>query len=251
MKQILLASLSVCAAVAQGLTEPPPLVLIHQAPGFVSVRPYTDARTSVDVVGMASITGPPTTWLLELHDSFSSIEDVDKSLRPLAPFAAVAGAEVSGADILAGSRSLIGGYRPGLSYRPEQATTALRSARYCQASIYQVQPGGESEFAELVKSRRVVFDSINLDRPDLAYHILSGASSGTYVFLAPLVSLKVLDEALARAPAYAENTAAEASKTTGLIRRYLLFRVEPTASRVSDDFASADPDFWRGAAQKP
>jgi len=251
MKTFLLAGLIISSAVAQSLTEPPPLLRLHRRLGVASVRPYADARLPVNVVGMAAITGPPETWLIEMHDSFAGIEDADKSLRPLVSFGAMDEADQLSGDILADSRSLIAVYRPGFSYRPEQATQAFRNARYCQVSIYQVHPGSEPEFAELVKSRRIMFDSINLDRPDLAYYVLSGAASGTYVFLGTLASLKVSDEGLAKAPAYTENIAAEGVKTRGLTREYLLFRVEPTTSWVSDDFASADPDFWRGKAKGP
>lgn len=118
-------------------------------------------------------------------------------------------------------------------------------------SIYQVHPGSEPQFAELVKSRRIAFDNLNLDRPDLAYYVLSGGASGTYLFLAPLASLKVLDDGPARVPADGENAAADRTKTGGLTREHLLFRIEPATSWVSDDFASADPEFWRGQAKTP
>lgn len=251
MRTILLAGLAVCAAAAQSLTEPPALVRLHRRLGAASVSSYADAGIPVNVVGMTAITGRPETWLIEMHDSFAGIEDVDKTLRPLVPFAAMDYTDQLSGDILAGSRSLIAVYRPGFSYRPEQATQALRKARYCQVSIYRVNPGSEPEFAELVKSRRILFDSVNLDRPDLAFYVLSGAASGTYVFLAPLPSLKVLDDGWAKAPAYAENIPAEAAKTGGFIREHLLFRVEPATSWVSDDFASADPEFWRSKARTP
>ena len=251
MKTLLLAGLAVSAAAAQSLTEPPSLVRLHCHLGGASVRPYADAHISVNVVGMAAITGRPETWLIEVHDSFASIEDVDKALRPLAPFGAMVEGDQPSSDILAGSRSLIAVYRPGYSYRPEQAVRALRKARYCQVSVYRLHPGSESEFAELVKSRRIVFDSINLDKPDIAYYVLSGALSGTYVFLAPLDSLKTFDDGLAKVPVYAENAGAEAAKSGEVTREYLLFRVEPDTSWVSDDFASVDPEFWRGKAKTP
>jgi hypothetical protein len=251
MRTILLAGLAVCAAVAQSLTEPPALVRFDRRLGAASVRQYANAGIPVNVVGMTAITGRPETWLIEVHDSFAGIEDVDQALRQSVPFAALDYPDELSGDILAGSRSLIAVYRPGFSYRPEQATQALRKARYCQVSIYRVNSGSESEFAELVKSRRILFDSVNLDRPDLAFYVLSGAASGTYVFLAPLPSLKVLDDGWAKAPAYAENIPAETAKTEGFTREHLLFRVEPATSWVSDDFASADPEFWRGKAKTP
>ncbi|MGA2412087.1 MAG: hypothetical protein ABSG46_17095, partial [Candidatus Binataceae bacterium] len=82
MKTILLAVLAVCAAVAQNMTEPPPLVRLHRRLGAASAGPYADARSPVNVVGMAAVTGPPENWLIEVHDSFASIEAVDKSIHP-------------------------------------------------------------------------------------------------------------------------------------------------------------------------
>jgi hypothetical protein len=116
-----------------------------------------------------------------------------------------------------------------------------------------VRTGTEAEFAELVKLRRLNLDSVNLDRPDIAYQVVSGAPSGTYVFLAPLTSLRTMDDAVASLPLYAETlarseakSAAKISAQAELSREHLLFRVEPRISYVSDGFAEADPGFWRG-----
>jgi hypothetical protein len=128
MKTILLAVLAVCAAVAQSLTEPPALVRLHRRLGAASASPYADARSPVNVVGMAAVTGPPENWLIEVHDSFASIEAVDKSIHPPIPSGAMDDPGQSSGDILAGSRSLIAVYRPGFSYLPEQAVETLRKA---------------------------------------------------------------------------------------------------------------------------
>ena len=249
MRTILLGGVLVCGALAQTWNEPPPLIQLHRQPGNGSpmIRRYADATAAVNVVGMTSVTGQTETWLVAGHDSFRSIEDLDKTVHP-AP-AANASDELldqPSAEALAAPRSLIALYRPGWSYRPEQAIQMLRKARYCQISIYRIRPGAEAGFAELVKSRSALLDRINLDRPEIAYHVISGAPSETYLFFAPLASLKTLDEGLARAPDHAEgNAAAKAGEFT---REHLLFRLEPAMSWVSDDFASADPEFWRGKA---
>jgi hypothetical protein len=78
----------------------------------------------------------------------------------------------------------------------------------------------------------------------MAYQVISGATAGTYLFLAPLTSLKSLDDGIARTPIHAESSKAAVENEIG--RVHLLFRVEPAMSYVSDDFASADVDFWRG-----
>ncbi len=87
----------------------------------------------------------------------------------------------------------------------------------------------------------------------MAYQVVSGAPSGTYVFVSPLATLKVLDEGIARLPVYAE-TMAEAGADAGrklaaeteLTRESRLFRIDPRNSYVSDEFAAADMGFWRG-----
>ena len=107
------------------------------------------------------------------------------------------------------------------------------------------------EFAEVMRVRNAALDQVNVDRPEIGYQIISGAESGTYVFLAPLQSLSAVDNALARTwghPGSAGRAAREAtSKITaeaGITREQLLFRVEPRMSYVSESFAAAAPNFW-------
>ncbi|MFN7998698.1 MAG: hypothetical protein U0Q18_34060 [Bryobacteraceae bacterium] len=240
MKTILLAGMLAAGAFAQ-LSEPPVLLRVNRQPGVnsASIRPYMDANAAVNVVGMTAITGPTETWLIEAQDSFAGIEDVDRITRPQA--ASMEGPPAD--DLLAGARSVIAAYRPALSYRPEQAIQMLQKARYCQISVVRIHPGTEREFAELIKSRGIIFDSVNLDRPDMAYRIVSGTITGTYLFIAPLTTLKVLDDDVKRPPAYAEGLA-ENAKTASLTRKQLLFRLDPAVSWVSDDFAAPDPEFW-------
>ena len=149
------------------------------------------------------------------------------------------------------SRTLIALYRPRLSYRPDQAIRMFPKARYFQVSIYRMRPGAESDFAELVKLRRRSLDSINLNRPDIAYQVISGASSGTYVFLGPLTWLRTLDSGLANSPVYADGIVDANLQASRMIaadaeitRENLLFRIDPRISHVSEEFASGDADFW-------
>src|ERR1035441_1285771 len=245
MKTILLAGILALSAAAQAPTEPPPILQLIRRPGTVvaPIRPYADAGAVVDVLGMVSITGPPEAWQIESHQSFASIEDLDKAVGPVAP---------AQADPLALSSTLIAFYRPGWSYRADQAIRMFPRAHYFHITIYQVRPDAENDLGELVKLRRIGSDSVNLDRPDLAYQVISGAPSGTFIFLAPLASLKTMDEGVAETPVYAEATAAARAKTASKVSadgaissESLLFRVEPRMSYVSDGFAEADRGFWR------
>jgi hypothetical protein len=253
MKTLLLAGLLAGAAAAQ-MTEAPPVIQVVRKPGTgsASSKPYADAKAAVEVLGLTAVTGLPETWMIESHPSFVSIEDLD---RAMAPGRHSQRAERSGAsqdDLLAPARTMIATYRPDWSYRPQEAIRMFPKARYFHVSILRVRPGEDDSLEDLMTIRRTTLDSINLARPDLVYHIISGEPSGVYLVLAPLVSLKILDDGIAALPAYAEPIAAAEAKagkkasTVELTREHFLFRIEPRISYVSDEFASVDVEFWRG-----
>ena len=238
-----------CWPTTQLLADPPELLrVIRNVHDVEPSRPYADAKTAVNVLGMRAVSGPDEAWLMEMHDSFASIEEVDQALASARPVGnSNASANLPSDDLLAPARLLIALYRPGLSYRPDEAAKNLPKAHYLLVSIYRIRPGNEAAFSEIVKLRRARSDSINLDRPELAYEVVTGAMSGTYLFVAPFPTLKTLDDGLARTPAYAEgvrDASKKATAETEISLERLLLRIEPGLSYVSDDFASSDPEFW-------
>jgi hypothetical protein len=233
-------------AVAQSLSQAPPLIRVIQTDGTKPAveAPVGDTAAGIFLFGMTSLTGPAETWLVETHTSFDGLEQFDRA--------------VSGRSRNAGgdaSRSMIAFYRHWWSYRPEEAVQALRKARYFQVSLYRTGIGSEAELAELFKARRASLDSINLDRPDMVYQVVAGAPSGTYLLISPLPSLRILDEGVNRsAAAYLRSTGSPSSRAgtstrpgSELTHENMIFRVEPRFSFVSDDFAGAAPEFWQGA----
>ena len=256
MRTLLVTGILAFTACAQGPTDPPPVIQLTRKPGIggKTIRPYTSAKAAIDVVALTAMTGAPETWLVELHPNFASIEDLDRRLTAATPLQGEEDDSPRG-DVLTSTRTMIAAYQPNWSYRPDQAIRLFPRARYFHVSIYRIRAGTEADYGELVRLRRASRDSVNLDRPDIAYEVISGETSGTYIFLAPIVSLKALDEGVAPTPVYAEGLAEERSKARSkvapdseLSREHLLFRVEPRLSYVSDGFASADPDFWRPKA---
>jgi hypothetical protein len=119
--------------------------------------------------------------------------------------------------------------------------------RYVDVVIYRLRPGTEGDFAKFLKLRGFGQDSVNLDRPDMVYQVTSGGTSGLYLVLIPLQSLRVLDDGKANTPAYAQGDLDAAKKIaadTELVREHVWFRLEPRLSRVSNDFAADDSTFW-------
>lgn len=256
MRTSLLVVILACAAWAQGPTVPPPIVQIVCRPGSAAspTRPYASGKAAVEVVGLAAVTGLPQTWMFEMHANFGSLEDLDKAIGT-APFRPISDAYGQPQDdLLAPPRIMTAVLRPALSYRPDQAIRQFPRARYFRVTIHRIRPGLEAEFAELVTLRQLNNDSVNLDRPDLTYQVISGAPATTFIVLAPLNTLRVLDEGVSDVPTYAlpvaDARAKAAPKAADIVisRESLFFRVEPRLSYVSDDFASGDREFWRGKA---
>jgi hypothetical protein len=253
MSRVLLLSLTAICAFAQGPTDPPPIVELVRKPGMGlgPIRPYGDARAAIDVVGMTSVTGLPETWLLESHYSYASVEETDRALDNAGAFHGPSQGSAGQDDVFAPAHTMLLRYQPELSYRPDQAIRVFPRARYFHVTIYRVRGASETDFARLVTLRRANLDSMNADLPDIAYDVVSGAPAGTYVFFAPVVTLRSMDEGLPNRPVYAERLAEERAKakaTTSpadIERENLLLRVDPRLSFVSDAWASVDRDFWR------
>lgn len=243
MRIIALTGFLVWAASAQSLTtDPPPIIQIIRKPGTsVTVRSYADARAMVNAIGLRSVTGSPETWMMEAHYSFASVEDLDQRLAD----------SHFPDEAVAPPVAMIGLYRPAWSFRPAEAIRLLGRARYFNVTVFHIRPGTEDQFGEIVRLRRANADAINLDRPDLAFQVMSGAPAGTYVFIAPMQTLRAMDEGVNPVPVYAEGIAAakkdgkQLAADIELTREHFLFRVDPKISWVADDFAALDKDFWR------
>jgi hypothetical protein len=216
---------------------------------LISPAHYSSAKAQVDVLGIHAATGLPETWSIEMHPTFASIEDLDAALGALGwPPMAVTSAFAD--EVLGSSRTMIGYYRAGWGYRSEEAVRILPRARYLHIAIYRMRLGGDGELEKLMAARRRKMDAVNLDRPDMVYHVVSGGPSGLYIVLAPIVSLRKIDEGVAKLPAYAEPIAAAESQAeleasaAQISVESLLFRADPGISYVSAEFAAVDPGFW-------
>jgi hypothetical protein len=236
--------------IAHVWADPPVLLrIVRNARDAESRQIYARAGTAVDVLGMRAVSGLDEAWLMEMHDSFASIEGVDQALASVRPTRNSQGSAYPAPDeVLGPARLLIALYRPGLSYRADEAAKSLPRARYLLVSIYRTRPEDETAFAGIVKLRRAVNDSVNLNRPEIAYEVVAGTVSGTYVFVTPLATLKNLDDGLSRTPAYAEgarNESKKAAAETEINHERVLLRIDPGLSYVSEEFASGDTEFWK------
>src|SRR4030088_2649731 len=84
MKPLLFGALLISCAAAQIPSEPPVLIRFSRSAargtGTVLIQQYVNAKARVPVLGMYGISGKPETWLIEMHDSFGSIESLETSV---------------------------------------------------------------------------------------------------------------------------------------------------------------------------
>lgn len=224
-----------CLAFAQAPTDPPVYLRFLRTlgrPDLPLFQSYATSGSDVTVLGATSISGVRESWLIELHDSYGAIEDLDQKLNP-------------DTDALI----QVGLYLPGLSYRPDQAVRNLARARYFSLTIYRILPGTDSLFADLIRARRASFDAANLDRPEMTYRIVSGAPSGTYIIVAPLPSLRMMDNGQARNPAYAESFTEGAGAANRKLAADTVSSRENTILRIQPNLSRVPADFWAPPAQ--
>lgn len=242
MKLALIAAITALTAAAQ--TAPPILRLVRN-PVQDTTRRYSTAGAAIEVLGMTAVTGTGENWLIEQHPTFSSIETLDKSLADAGgtPSTWLDQRMATQDDVLGPGRVLIAFYREGWGYHSEDAIRMLPRARYLNVTIYRLRPDADNDMYNLMKAHHSTLDSMNLNQPDLVYHVISGGSSGLYLVLSPMVSMRAMDERVSKMPLEVESKMPSVAEFG---RETLMFRIDPTASYVSDDFAAADRGFWRG-----
>ena len=242
-KITLLTGLFVTCAAAQ----PPNVIRVvrNANAGLYMNARNTNPNQIVTILGMSALAGLAENWTIEVHDSFGSLEDLDAVLGPIM---GVSGGPPPQADeFLPAAKALIAVYRPALSYRADQGIQNLPKSRFFDVAIYRVRLGTESDFGKFLRLRGFRQDSVNLDKPEIAYEVISGAAAGTYIVLTPLPSLRVMDDARASTPPYAQADQDNARKIAAdlqLVREHLWFRIDPRTSYVSDQFAVDDSAFW-------
>jgi hypothetical protein len=238
--------LLVLASLIAAAQNPPPILRIIRNPNPHSNQPYAKASAAIEVLGLQAVTGVGETWLIEQHPTFQSIEDLDKALRStggdpsnwLDPQGATAD------EVLGSGRAMIAYYKDGWGHHSEDAVRMLPRTRYFNITIYRLRAGESGDsMGNILRGRYSRLDSMNLNQPELVYHVISGGPPELYIVLAPMTSLRTMDDRITKMPLEVES----GSTSTALAgRETLMFRIAPAISYVSDEFAAVDKSFWRG-----
>jgi hypothetical protein len=214
-------------------------------------RIFRKGNVTSHYVGMTSETGPSEAWFLEPYESFAGMEKQRAEIMQSPLAADLEKPNVLDGDLRTGSRNLLTVYRADLSFHPADAVSAMPKCRHMAVTVLHVKYGHDADLVQLAKLIIDGDEKSNADQPVLAYQVVSGGPSGTYLLFAPMDSLARMDAAPAR---YAASRQAMGERNQ---KRFdtlfpevvqsvdnLLFAFEPRMSYVSKEFAAVDPDFW-------
>jgi hypothetical protein len=258
---------------ADAQSAPPPVLRIyvehvkpgkmpaHQKSEAAFVRAFTKANYPAHYIALESMTGGDVAWFVEEHASFAEVEQTEKlgEAQPLRSELDQATA-VDG-EYISTESSMIAVYRPDLSFRPEQAVTDLPKMRYVEVIHMRIKPGSDSKFVSAVKDFADIYKNIQFEGSVLAYQVIAGAPSGSFVVFEPVTSLAEWDKYPAIMKSLRETGGKKFQDAEARFNEITvgeesnLMSVSPKMSYVTKETAAADPDFWmpktKPAAAKP
>jgi len=249
-------------AVAQE-TTPPPKVLsvirefvkpgkggaLHEKAESAFVQAMTRAKWPTHYLAVSSITGKPRVLFLTGYDSFEAWEkDVLATQKNATLSAALDRASVADGDLLSDYDASALVYSDEYSLR---SSVDIPHMRYFEIDLYRVRPGHDADWDSIVKMVKAAYEKI----PDVrwaVYYAKYGQEGTTYVVFTPMKSAAEIDKGFAQDKQFMANMGEDGMKKfsellAGAIEfsQHNLFSFSPAMSYVSDEWITADPDFWK------
>lgn len=219
-------------------------------------RIFQKGNVAMYYIGMAAESGPSEAWFLEPYDSFGAMEKARAAVYESPLAADLVTANVDDGELRTGSRNLLAVFRGDLSYHPAEAISSLPKCRHMAVTVLRVKYGRDADLSQIAKLMIDGDEKSNSAQPVIAYQVISGGPSGTYLLFSPMDSLARMDAGPGRMAAtrqamgdrnrqHFDALASDVVQST----ENLLFAFNPRMSHVAKDFAAADPDFWNPAPQ--
>jgi len=225
-------------------------------------RIFQKGNATSHYIGMTSESGPPEAWFLEPYDSFGGMEKTRAEIVQSPMAEGLEAANVADGELRTGSRTTLSVFRGDLSYHAAEAVSNLAKCRHMGVTVLRIKYGHEADLAQMAKLLIEGDEKSGSDQPVLAYQVVSGGPSGTYLLFSPMDTLARMDTAPARMAAARQAMGDRGQKHFDMLApevvqstETLLFAFNPRMSYVSKEFAAADPEFWNpkpaAAKRKP
>jgi hypothetical protein len=142
-------------------------------------------------------------------------------------------------------------FRPEFSLRPE---VDIPHMRYFEISHFQVRPGHDKEWEELVKLVIAAYEKIP-DAHWAAYACAYGLPDTSYIIFNPMKSASEIDRNFAAGKEFEAAMGEEGMRKLGELSAAAiessqtnLFAFNPRMSYAPDEWIKADPGFWKPKA---
>lgn len=223
---------------------------VHARTEAEYVQAYRKAKSESHYLAATSMSGTSEAWFFVGQPSFAVVEQARKaeSQEPLK--SELEAADAHDGALREATRTLWAIYRQDMSYRSD--TLNVGKMRYFTVGTYRVRLGHEADMMAGAKSIIAAYEKGNIDAVLLCYQVVAGAPAGTYLFFAPMETLKTMDSMQARQATLRQAMGAEnldklmrGTGETFLSIESQLFEVSPAMSYVAAETAEADPAFWK------
>jgi hypothetical protein len=222
---------------------------------------FSRAQVPMSRVGMVPVSGDQNQVVyLEGFRSFAELEAADKKLESAFAASPAMQAELdaldrNGGPLHSSQRTMIGVFRPDLSYRPLSAS-AVGKSRYFGVATSRIKLGRVVDYESYTKQLNRAREKANIQESTAVYQVTSGAPAGTFMTFTANRSLaeldafragiaarnKAIDEALGGDEVVRQRR--EMAEATFIDVRSVLYALNPKLGTPAAQIASADPEFW-------
>jgi hypothetical protein len=248
---------------SEGTTPPPKVLSIfreflkpgrggspHEKAESAFVQAFARAKWPTHYLTVTSISGKPRALFLTGYDSFEAWEKDVKSVEKNSMLAAALDrAAIADGDLLSDADATELVYSEEYSFH---APVDIPHMRYFEISLFQVRPGHRKEWDEAVKLVMKAYEKIP-DTHWATYEVMYGQQGRpTYVVFTPLKSAVEIDRAFGQSKQFMEAMGEDGMKRLSELEvaaiesnQTNLFAFSPKMSYVPDEWAKADPEFWK------
>ena len=230
--------------------------MVHEKSESAFVQAFTKAKWPTHYLAVTSLSGKPRALFFVGYDSFDAWEkDMQASDKNAALSAALDHATMADGELLSESENLTFVYRPDQSLRADSVHIA--HMRYFEITVFHVKPGHEKDWDDAVKLVTPAYEKLP-DAHWATFEAAYGTPSGTYAIFTPIKSLEEVDKAYARDKDFMAAMGEAGMKRLSELSAAAIdsiesnvFQFAPKMSYPPEEWAKADPDFWKPKAAMP
>lgn len=236
--------------ITREFTKPGKAGMVHDKTESAFVQAMSRAKWPTHYVGMTSLSGKQRALFLTEYASFEAWEKDNTAVASnTALSAALDRASMADGELLDSIDQGVFIYHDELSLR---SVTDVSNMRYLDVSSYNVRPGHDAEWNEVVKMVKAAYEKSVPDAHWAVYEEVYGGEGGRYLVLTARKTLAEIDRGFQEdkqfQAAMGENGMKKLEELYGAsveTSEHQLFAFDPHMSYVEDAWIKADPDFWK------